>query len=407
MLSGFWTEGARGVLSQGDAPSWLGWLYRKGSRMTDGAPETKLSHTPLFDLHQELGGKMVPFAGYAMPVQYPAGIVAEHVHTRTAAGLFDVSHMGQAILSGDDAAGMLERVAPGDFQALGTGEMRYSMLLTDDGGIVDDLMVTRLAEADGVSRAAVVVNAARKDVDYALLRAKLPDAGLQVLDKALLALQGPQAVMVLARLAPGVADLNFMSGAAMEVAGIAAYVSRSGYTGEDGYEISVAAADADGLARRLLAEDEVAPIGLGARDTLRLEAGLCLYGHDIDETTTPIEAGLAWAVGKRRRAEGGFPGAARIAAELADGTARRRVGIQPSGRAPAREGTVIKDTDGRRVGRVTSGGHGPSVGGPVAMGYVEAAHKAPGTALLLEIRGKDHAAEVVKLPFVKPNYYRG
>ena len=370
--------------------------------MTDSAPET-LSHTPLFELHQELGGKMVPFAGYAMPVQYPAGIVAEHTHTRTAAGLFDVSHMGQAVVSADDAAAALEQVAPGDFQSLAPGEMRYSMLLTDAGGIVDDLMVTRLDDR----RCGVVVNAARKDVDYALLRAALPAADLEVFDKALLALQGPQAAAVLARLAPAAADLKFMSGAAMAVDGVEAFVSRSGYTGEDGYEISVAVADADAVARRLLAEDEVAPIGLGARDTLRLEAGLCLYGHDIDETTSPIEAGLAWAVGKRRRAEGGFPGAARILKELADGPARRRVGIKPTGRAPAREGTAVKSADGATVGQVTSGGHGPTVGGPVAMGMVTADQAKAGTALLLEIRGKDHPAEVVKLPFVTPNYYRG
>jgi glycine cleavage system T protein (aminomethyltransferase) len=373
------------------------------------AEATPLRRTPLYSLHQALGARMVPFAGYEMPVQYPAGILAEHLHTRAQAGLFDVSHMGQLRLSGADPAGALEALVPGDLRALGPMRMRYTLLLNDEGGILDDLMATRLLATsrlgDGLF---VVVNAARKAADLAHLRRHLGGgATVEPLDdRALLALQGPAAATVLARVADGVALLPFMTAAELVLDGRSCLVTRSGYTGEDGFEISLAAADAPGLAERLLAEPEVLPAGLGARDTLRLEAGLCLWGHDIDETTTPIEAELAWTIGKRRRAEGGFPGAAVILRQLAEGAARKRVGIRPDGRAPAREATQIADPAGKEIGRVTSGGFGPTVGGPVAMGYVESAHAADGGALCLLVRGSPRPARVVPLPFVPHHYHR-
>ncbi len=362
-----------------------------------------LEHTPLHGLHLELGGKMVPFAGYDMPVQF-AGILAEHQQTRAAAGLFDVSHMGQARITGADAASAMERLVPGDIQALGDGAMRYTQFTNPDGGILDDLMVTRMG--DGLF---VVVNAACKDQDFALMQAGLQgDAHFEAIpDRALLALQGPAASDVLSRHADGVATMAFMSMAEVRIAGCDCLVSRSGYTGEDGYEISVAAGEADGLARTLLAEEEVAPIGLGARDSLRLEAGLCLYGHDIDTTTTPIEAGLIWSISKRRRAEGGFPGDAVVQRQIADGVTRKRVGIRPEGRAPAREHTEIADQAGAVVGEVTSGGFGPTIGGPVAMGYVPTAMAAADTPLNLIVRGKSLPAKVAKMPFVPQRYYRG
>ena len=347
---------------------------------------------------------MVPFAGYEMPVQYPTGIIAEHLHTRAQAGLFDVSHMGQIRLRGADAAGALEALVPGDLQALSLGQMRYTLLLNEKGGILDDLMVTRLE--DGLM---LVVNAAYKDADLAHLRERL-DHRVAIeprFERALLALQGPAAAAVLARFAAGVERMPFMSAAEVSVAGIPCFVTRSGYTGEDGFEVSVAPEDAEPLAERLLGELEVAPIGLGARDTLRLEAGLCLYGHDIDETTTPIEAGLAWTIGKRRRAEANFPGDEAILKQLADGPLRRRVGIRPDGRAPAREGTIIQDPAGRGIGRITSGGFGPTVGAPIAMGYVDAAHAAEGASLNLVVRDVPRPAHVAPLPFVPTRYYRG
>lgn len=356
--------------------------------------------TPLNALHRELGGRMVPFAGYDMPVQFPAGILAEHNHTRSAAGLFDVSHMGQVRISGPDPVAAIERLVPGDIAALAPGRMRYTMFTNEAGGILDDLMVTR-RENDLF----VVVNAACKVQDLAHLRAGLPDHHVEELaDRALLALQGPQAAAVMARLAPDAVKLTFMSGADIAVAGHACFVTRSGYTGEDGFEISVAAGAADDFARRLLAEPEVKPIGLGARDSLRLEAGLCLYGHDIDTTTSPIEAGLAWAISKRRREQGGFPGADVVQAQLAQGPARRRVGIQPEGRAPAREGTPIFDAAGTRIGTVTSGGFGPTVNAPVAMGYVATGHHAVGTPVALEVRGKMLPAKVAAMPFAAHRY---
>ena len=367
-----------------------------------------LRRTPLYELHRARGAKMVPFAGYEMPVQYPAGIIAEHLHTRAQAGLFDVSHMGQIRLHGAEAARALEALVPGDLQSLVPQHMRYTLLLNDKGGIQDDLMVTRVAEeaGDGLM---LVVNAACKAADLAHLQARL-DRGVTIepqFGRALLALQGPAAAAVLARFAPGVERMKFMSAAEVTIAGVPCGVTRSGYTGEDGFEITVMPEQAAGLAERLLKEREIMPIGLGARDTLRLEAGLCLYGHDIDETTTPVEAGLAWTIGKRRRAEGGFPGASIILRQLADGVARKRVGIRPDGRAPAREGTLVTDSAGTRIGTVTSGGFGPSVGAPIAMGYVDTAHNAEGTALALVVRDVPRPAHVAPLPFIQTRYYRG
>ncbi|VAW11066.1 Aminomethyltransferase (glycine cleavage system T protein) [hydrothermal vent metagenome] len=376
----------------------------------DGQGEAN-ARTPLYDLHIELGAKMVPFTGYDLPVRYPAGILAEHNHTRRAAGLFDVSHMGQAFLVGPDhetVATALEALTPGNINGLGPGRQRYTLLLNDDGGILDDLMVSREDTHTGDGQLYLVVNAARKSADYARIRANLP-AGIElrlVEDRALLALQGPQAVQVMARHCPQAAQLGFMGATRASFDGIDCHISRSGYTGEDGFEISMAAGEAETVARALLAEPEVAPIGLGARDSLRLEAGLCLYGHDIDETTSPIEADLAWAVSKRRREEGGFPGAKRILAELAQGPARVRVGILPQGRAPAREHTEIRKAEGGRIGSVTSGGFGPTVGGPIAMGYVETAFAEPGTEINLLVRGRALPAQVVELPFVPHNFLR-
>ncbi len=377
--------------------------------MTSTTDSAAALRTPLYEAHVAAGARMVPFAGYEMPVQYPTGILAEHAWTRAHAGLFDVSHMGQAFVVGPDhttTAKALETLVPGDILGLEPSRIRYTQLTTDDGGIIDDLMVTRSADPSEDGRLFLVVNAARKDVDYRRIAAGLP-AGvrLEVLDRALVALQGPEAEAVMARLAPAAAGLVFMSAAAMPVAGIDARVSRSGYTGEDGFEISVAAGDAAALWRALAAEPEVKPIGLGARDSLRLEAGLCLYGHDIDETTSPVEAGLVWSIGKRRREEGGFPGAGRIQAELRDKPKRRRVGFALEGRAPAREGAEVRLPGGAVIGTVTSGGFGPTVGAPVAMGYVEAAHAAPGTAVELLVRGKGLPAKVVAMPFT-PNRYK-
>jgi len=368
--------------------------------------DADLKFTPLYDLHLSLGAKMVPFAGYAMPVQYPAGILAEHKATRAAAGLFDVSHMGQAWLEGPDVAKAFESLVPGDVVGLQPGQIRYSLLMAEDGGILDDLMVTRPVDDTDGSRLFLVVNAACKEQDFAHIAAKL--AGKAVLtrldDRALLALQGPEAKAVMARLGPAANALSFMTAAPVEIAGIPCLVSRSGYTGEDGFEISVPADRAVELAKALLDQPEVAPIGLGARDSLRLEAGLCLYGHDIDTTTDPIEASLAWTVPKRRREAADFPGAARVLAALKDGVRRRRVGIKPLGRAPARDGTAVALPGGAEVGIVTSGGFGPSVEGPVAMGYVPPELAKPGTKIDLIVRGKPLPAEVVALPFVPHRY---
>jgi aminomethyltransferase len=359
-----------------------------------------LLRTPLHELHVSLGAKMVPFAGYDMPVHYPTGILAEHLHTRGQAGLFDVSHMGQVRIDGADAARALETLVPGDIAGLGAGRMRYTVFTNERAGILDDLMVTN--RGDHLS---LIVNAGPKAADIAHMRRHLAHV-TPLPDRALLALQGPAAAAVLDRLAPGAERLGFMNAADVALDGLACTITRSGYTGEDGFEISVPGDGAAQLARRLLAEPEVKPVGLGARDTLRLEAGLCLYGHDIDETTTPIEADLAWVIAKRRRSEGGYPGAAIVARQLADGVTRRRVGIRPADRAPAREETPIVATDGSAIGHVTSGGFGPSVGGPIAMGYVAPAHAAPGTAVGLVVRGATRAARVVALPFVPHRYRR-
>jgi aminomethyltransferase len=376
------------------------------------APDTSaasLKSTPLNALHKELGARMVPFAGYEMPVQYPTGIIAEHTHTRTAAGLFDVSHMGQAMLRGDDPAVAFERLVPGDISGLAPGAIRYSLLLNEAGGILDDLMVTRPGEPGTERQVYLVVNAACKDADFAHIAEQL--AGIAVLerddDRALLALQGPQAATVMARLAPAAGDLVFMRAAAMTVDGVDCYVSRAGYTGEDGFEISLPADAADGLARRLLAEPEVEPVGLGARDSLRLEAGLCLYGHDIDAATTPVEAALTWAVAKRRREGGGFPGAASILEQIDGGAARRRVGLLPEGRALVREGAVISDSNGNEIGQVTSGGFSPTLAKPIAMGYVTSEFAEIGTEVLVNLRGRDLKTTVAAMPFVERNYHRG
>jgi aminomethyltransferase len=346
---------------------------------------------------------MVPFAGYAMPVQYPAGILTEHLHVRAAAGLFDVSHMGQAELVGEGAAAALERVTPADVQALKPGRQRYGLLMTESGGIFDDFMVANLGD-----RLFLVVNASRKQADFALIESVLP-AGVRLNrlpDRALLALQGPGAVAAMAPVAPALTALSFMGIAQAEIAGVPVIASRSGYTGEDGWEISVPAEAAEALAKTLLGLPGVQPAGLGARDSLRLEAGLCLYGADIDETTSPVEAALVWSIGKRRRMAWDFPGADRVREELAKGAARLRIGLKPEGRQPARGHTPIHAPGGAAIGEITSGGFGPSLGGPMAMGYVARDHAADGTALELLVRGKPLAARVTPMPFIPHRYAR-
>jgi aminomethyltransferase len=375
-------------------------------------PDGPLRKTPLHALHVELGAKMVPFAGYDMPVQYATGILKEHTHTRTAAGLFDVSHMGQRMLTGpshEAVAAALEALTPGDFKSLGVGRQRYTLLLTDEGTVIDDLMVARLPGHEDESGLGIVFNAGCKDKDDAHVRARLPkDVTLHIGDnRSLLALQGPKAEAVMARHAPEAAKLTFMGVGHTTFDGIEIGVSRSGYTGEDGFEISVRNTDVERVARALLAEPEVLPIGLGARDSLRLEAGLCLYGQELDDTITPIEADLGWAIGKRRKMEKGFPGADRVMDQLHNGAKKKRVGIQPNDKAPARDGTEIVDGTGKVVGVITSGGFGPTVGGPVAMGYVDRAHAANGTEIGLMVRGQKRAARIVPLPFVPHRYKRG
>ena len=364
--------------------------------------ERILKRTSLHALHRELGARMVPFAGYDMPVQYPAGILAEHLHTREKASLFDVSHMGQVAVRGTGRAAALEALVPADIQGLAAGRVRYTMLTNEAGGIRDDLMVT-----NGGDHLFLIVNAACRDADLAHLRAGL--AGLEVAeltDRSLLALQGPAAAAVIADVAPGAAELRFMSAASFDVAGCRLGISRSGYTGEDGFEISLPSADAEPIARRLLAHPAVSPAALGARDSLRLEAGFCLYGNDIDTTTTPIEAGLGWTIGRRRREEGGFAGARVILHQIKRGTDKLLVGIRPEGRAPARAHTPICDTHGAVIGEVTSGGFGPSVGGAVAMGYVASDHARPDTQVTLMVRGKARPARIVELPFVAHRYHK-
>ncbi len=370
-----------------------------------------LKRTVLYDLHLRLGAKMVPFAGYEMPVQYPMGVLKEHLHTRSAAGLFDVSHMGQILLTAKsgkvaDAALALERLVPVDVAGLAEGRQRYAMFTNDAGGILDDLMVANRGD-----HLFVVVNAACKEADFAHLKAGLPDCDVGLIpDRALLALQGPGAEAALARLVPDVVDLKFMDVAIRQWDAAELWISRSGYTGEDGFEISVPDRFAVTLAERLLSMPEVAPIGLGARDSLRLEAGMCLYGHDIDEGTTPVEANLTWAIQKARRAggarAGGFPGSARILRELAEGPSRRRVGLSPEGRAPMREGTEIfaGAEGGAPIGTVTSGGFGPSIERPMAMAYLPAG-LSEGALVYGEVRGKRLPATIVPMPF-QPNRYK-
>lgn len=369
--------------------------------------------TPLYPAHVALGARMVPFAGYEMPVQYATGILEEHAWTRSQAGLFDISHMGQALAVAADGkhetvARALEALVPADLVSLKPGQQRYTQLLNASGGTIDDLMVTRPFDPAEDGTLVLVINAARKDVDCAHIAARL-SVGVRLEPKpdlALLALQGPTAADVLAAVAPGSAGLGFMQARALRVGDCACHISRSGYTGEDGFEISVDAASAGTLWETLLGSGIVRPCGLGARDSLRLEAGLCLYGHELDEETSPIEAGLAWSIQSRRRQEGGFPGAARIQKELAEGPRRIRVGIVLEGRAPAREGAEILSSEGSKIGIVTSGGYSPTLKRPIAMGFVPPGCADPDTAIKLVVRGAPLDARIVKLPFVRHAYRR-
>ena len=368
------------------------------------ADNSNLLKTPLFTLHEELGGKMVPFAGYAMPVQFPLGVMGEHNHTRNSAGLFDVSHMGQVVITGPNSDQWLETLVPGNIVDLKVNAIRYSMFTNENGGIMDDLMITK-RENDLF----LVVNAACKAQDIAHMRASLPDGITltELADRALVALQGPKAAEVLARFASGADEMDFMTYAEVNICGAECYISRSGYTGEDGHEISIPADKAEEVCRTLLGEDEVEAIGLGARDSLRLEAGLCLYGHDLTTETTPIEASLLWSIGKRRRAEGGFPGDKFILGQIqSKDYKQKRVGILPVGRAPAREGTIILDKNGNEIGKITSGGFGPTFGGPVAMGYVTPEFSSIDTEIYLSVRGRQLPARIAKTPFVPQRYYR-
>ena len=381
------------------------------------AAMSELKQTQLYNKHVSLGAKMVPFAGYDMPVQYPLGVLKEHLHTREKAGLFDVSHMGQCFIIADDgtfetAAKALEKLVPASISDLEPGQQRYSQFLNEEGGVLDDLMISRLGFQGHTHKLYLVVNAGCKDQDFAHLQKHLPaDVKLDVADDtlSLIALQGPAAADVLGRLNGAVQDLIFMTHTDLPLTPTMwVHVSRSGYTGEDGYEIAVKHEDVNELVDLLLADERVEMIGLGARDSLRLEAGLCLYGHDIDTSVSPIEAGLFWSVQKHRRsADAGYLGAARVAADIADKSTKRLVGILPEGRAPAREHTEIQDQDGNVIGEITSGGFGPTQGGPVAMGYVARKFAKAGSEIQLMVRGKPRAAKVVKLPFTAHNYFRG
>ncbi len=374
----------------------------------ESSGEQGLKKTPLFKLHQELGAKLVSFAGYAMPVQFPAGIMAEHRHTRADAGLFDVSHMGQIQVRGESAAVALEKVLPIDCEALAMGQQQYTQLTNDDGGIRDDLIVTRLAQDEFF----LVVNAACKVADFDYLSEQIGShCELQkITGHALLALQGPKSAAVLEELAPEACELGFMQASRMAVSGVECLVSRSGYTGEDGFEIAIPNTCADAIARRLLSNQHCQPIGLGARDSLRLEAGLCLYGQDLNESTTPVEAGLSWSISKSRRSggdkAGGFPGAQVILEQISHGAARKRVGLAISGRAPVREGAELFDEHGNECGQVTSGGFGPSVNAPIAMAYVSANLAQAGTQLNASLRNRKVMVTVQKMPFITANYHR-
>ena len=379
--------------------------------MSESTPSSTeaLLKTPLHALHLELGARMVPFAGYEMPVQYPAGIKAEHQHCRSHAGLFDVSHMGQIVVTGANAAKDLETLIPVDIEALATNQQSYGLLTHETGGIIDDLIITRWGEQQFF----LVVNGACKHSDMAHIQSHL-SAGVELAyleDRALLALQGPAAKTVMADLCPDSTELTFMNGCRGSIESVEVYISRSGYTGEDGFEISVANSSAEKLARTLLSYDTVKALGLGARDSLRLEAGLCLYGHDMDIHTSPIEAGLNFSISKSRRLggdkEGGFLGAEFILEQMKDGAPTKRVGLDIEGRAPVREDAIIEDMDGNEIGVVTSGGFGPSIERPLAMGYVSADHAALGTKVNARVRGKARPATVCKMPFITPDYFRG
>ncbi|MCK0101302.1 glycine cleavage system aminomethyltransferase GcvT [Pseudohalocynthiibacter sp. F2068] len=358
--------------------------------------------TPLYDLHVELGGKMVDFAGWEMPVQYSAGIMAEHAQCREKAGVFDVSHMGQVELRGEGAARKLESIVPASIEPLAEGKARYTFFTNPKGGIMDDLIVSNAGD-----HLFLVVNASMRDQDIGHMRANLDGVDIvELTDRALVAVQGPKAVEVVGALCPDAIEMKFMETIVADIMGASCRISRLGYTGEDGYEISIPDEHAVSITRAFLAHDDCDVAGLGARDSLRLEAGLCLYGNDIDNDTSPIEAQLNWAIQKRRREEGGFPGADRILRELADGPSRKLVGIKPQGRAPARQGVEIQDTDGNTLGHITSGGFGPTVQGPVSMGYVAVNHANVGEVVNLIVRGKALPAEIIALPFVQQNYKR-
>lgn len=364
--------------------------------------------TPLNALHIELGAKMVPFAGYDMPVQYPTGIIKEHLHTRTAAGLFDVSHMGQIVIEGAGTAAMLERLVPVDLEGLGINRQTYALFTNEHGGVLDDLLITRWDD----ERFFLVVNAACKAGDIAHLQNHLCGQSMQVLgEQALLALQGPAARAIMAELCPAAAELVFMQGCHTTIDGAAAYVTCSGYTGEDGFEISVNSSEADSLARRILGFGQAQPIGLGARDSLRLEAGLCLYGHELTTEIDPVQAGLSWSISKSRRADGaragGFPGAAVIFDRMENKPALRRVGLAVAGKRPVRDGQTVVNAQGSPVGEICSAGYGASVGGPIAMAYVDRQCGEPGTELAVDVRGKLIPVTVTRMPFIPQRYYRG
>lgn len=358
--------------------------------------------TPLYDLHVDLGAKMVPFGGYHMPLNYPLGVLGEHKHTRVEAGLFDVSHMGQVRISGEDADSALEMLVPADIKGLRLNNLRYTVFTNVSGGVLDDLIVTRREK-----HLDLVVNASRQEVDLCHLKERLrtPCTVERMSEHALIALQGPSAARVLARHIPKVEKLRFMSAITLDSGAMSGVsVSRSGYTGEDGFEISLPSAKTEAMWTTLLSEPEVTAVGLAARDSLRLEAGLCLYGHELNEGTTPVEANLSWTIGKRRRTEGGFIGDTTILTQLKEGSERLLVGILPLDRAPAREGAEIHDDNGNTIGLVTSGGYGPSIGGPIAMGYVDTKNSAVQTSLALKVRNRRLAAKVVELPFVPHRY---
>lgn len=368
----------------------------------------QLLTTPLDALHRELGAKMVPFAGYDMPVQYPQGIIKEHLHTRNFAGLFDVSHMGQIIVSGADSAQFLESLVPADIQGLEVGAQTYALFINDRGGVLDDLIVTRWSEQDFF----LVVNAACKEQDIAHLYEHLGGNSLTVMtDQALLALQGPSAREIVKVLFPKADKLTFMHGCHMQWEGADVYISCSGYTGEDGFEISIPAASARSLAEKILEFPDAAPIGLGARDSLRLEAGLCLYGHELNADIDPVQAGLLWSINKTRRADGsrpgGFPGASVIFDHIEKSTALKRVGLRVEGKRPVREGQTVLGSNGETVGKICSAGYGASVGGPIAMAYIDRDLGEPGTALSVDVRGKTISVTVARLPFSPQNYFRG